>query len=118
MQFRVRTTITCSSNKQEISSIQELQHAVVTNKKLVQYKIKDNDKCSFCTESTETLTRLFCECHVVLDFYNRVLELMNEIVGTNHVRSSLTGKDIILNNIDENPKNVTNFIFLIAKHCL
>ena len=41
---------------------------------------------------------------------------MNEILGTNRVRSSLTGKDIILNNIDENPKNVTNFIFLIAEH--
>jgi len=42
-----------------------LHRSVVTNSYLYKCKLKDEDKCYFCGERTETLEHLFCECVII-----------------------------------------------------
>ena len=55
-----------------------LQRAIVTNKHLCVWKIRDDSLCTFCKNSTETIKHLFFECPEVASIWDGVIDLLNE----------------------------------------
>lgn len=67
------------------------QNILPTNKLLTQMKIKQNDKCTFCKTFTETIYHLFWECQIVNNFWNELLEFLNE----NIQNTEMNGKEAL-----------------------
>ena len=91
-----------------------LQRGIVTNIQLYKWKIIEQDKCSFCSETAESLVHLFCLCPIVrviwTEFENYVLQQFRipEI--------NLHPKCIILNTVVGTKRNhVVNFLCLVTK---
>ena len=83
-----------------------LLNAIVTNIQLKHYGIREDNKCSNCNSSPETVKHLFFDCEKVQpiwDFYNTKFKLM------------ITYKEVFLNNPTPNPKHVENCVMLIIK---
>ena len=59
---------------------------------------------------------LFCNCPVVKAFYEQVIQFTDWFVESSSFRRASNNAAIIFNEIEENAKNVTNFIFLMAKY--
>ena len=70
------------TNHSKLRSFQYLllQNALVTNKTLKQYKIKD-DKCTFCKIESETITHLLYDCsYSTAAFYTQVIDVISEMI--------------------------------------
>ena len=86
------------------TKLQWLQYRIVhrtlaTNKLLKDMKIKDDSKCSFCHNHTETLVHLFFYCPYV---YRMWLDIQNWLNTFTEIPISLSVKDIILGICDKN----------------
>ena len=90
-----------------------LQRGLVTNIQLSKWGLKDNDKCSFCTQEPETLSHLFCTCEKVKDLWDRFKEYVNVKFDSNII--DLEPKNIILNTICSKRSHVINFLCLVVK---
>ena len=51
-----------------------LHRRIPTNDFLLKIGRKENDNCTFCNNSSETLTHLFWSCHVTSSFWNSVTD--------------------------------------------
>ena len=91
-----------------------MQRGLVTNTQLFQWKILDNDQCTFCKTEAETLLHLFCFCPQVGELWNRVATYLMEKFNLENV--SLEPKNIIFNRITPRKNHIANFICLITKH--
>ena len=85
-----------------------LCRAIITNKNLKLFKVKSDDRCTFCLEDTETLEHLFVNCKMVKRFWNEVRKELK----TNRIWEA---RDIMFNTIENNPKLLSNFIVLLGK---
>jgi hypothetical protein len=88
-----------------------LHRIITTNRFLHIVKIADNDLCSFCNNTSETIVHLFVECDCVLDVW---LELHKWLVsnGFTHL-NQFSKKDIILGIMGEDI--IINLCLQIAK---
>ena len=86
-----------------------LMRAIVTNKHLQRYSIKQSNVCTFCESKPETIEHLFWECTIVKKFWNEVRHHFN-------MQMHLNVKNILFNIANSNPKVVENLILLIAKY--
>lgn len=88
-----------------------LMHAIVTKVNLKQWKIVDNDLCTFCNKSPESILHLFWECKYVKQIWARVSSWFTELDDS----LSVSRETIFFNNVHPNPNNAINTVTLITK---
>ena len=107
------------TNHSKLRSFQYLlmQNGIVINKRLRQYKIK-GDSCTFCDSEVETVMHLFCKCRYTKNFYEEAVKEINDMIPNCKMHNVLNDndKDNIFNHITENPKEIENLLFLVAKN--
>ena len=91
-----------------------------TNILLSKMKVKENNKCSYCTDTVDVIEQFFVvECPVVRHLWNFIKENILRECGI-YVKLHLT--DIMFgvqrSNIKENIIKKINHIILIAKMCI
>ena len=87
-----------------------LQSAIVTNKQLFKWKIKDNPLCTFCQEEEETILHLFVDCSKVKHLWDQIKKLLESEYESS---PKLDRASIILNKI--NKSDIGGFIVLLTK---
>ncbi len=90
-----------------------LHNAITTNDKLLEWKILDSDRCTFCGTSVETITHLFWECQVAQQLWNRLRDFCKQ-KGNRTINLSL--KNIIFSRIVPKPFDCINTMCLITMH--
>ena len=101
----------CKMNARIIFFQFQVNHrTLITNRKLFQFGIRDNDHCDVCA-TTETISHLLYECPNVRELWTELQLWLERSLNTNIFVSST---DILLGNPRNDP--VTNCIFLITKH--
>ena len=83
--------------------------AIITNMHLMHYKIRLDNRCTFCDIEKQTLSHLFLRCQVVKKFLSEICQWQNIPI------SSLSFEAITLNTITGNIREVQNTIILLAK---
>ena len=86
------------TNHSKLRSFQYLllQNALVTNKTLKQYKIKD-DKCTFCKIEWETIMHLLYDCsYSTAAFYTQVIDVISEMIPYSNLTMVPSKKKVIL----------------------
>lgn len=93
------------------------QRCLVTNVNLFYYKIRDSKKCTFCGRDDETIIHLFIECHIVQDFWRRVIDIFKFKFNDNRLNSlsPVSKHQIIFNTVSGHPCDYLNTLLLIAK---
>ena len=91
-----------------------LMNAIVTNKNLKLWKIKDTDLCSFCCREVETELHLFCGCDMVKALWVEVREIIN-IYDNSAPPIIFDPFNILCNTIHAKPTHIANFICLLTK---
>ena len=84
-----------------------LTKGLITNLQLKIYKIKEMNLCTFCSQYTETIVHLFCDCIHVRPLWSYI-----ENLSFNH---TLESSQIIFNNPVRNAKLVENVLILLTK---
>ena len=96
-----------------------LHNIYPTNILLSKIKVKENNKCSCCSDTVDVIEHFFVECPVVRHFQNFIEGITLRECGIN-VKLHLT--DIMFgvqrSNIKENIIKKINHIILIAKMCI
>ena len=89
---------------------QVLHRSLITNKKLQQFGIRDNNVCDNCDEE-ETIIHLLINCPVAVTIWREISQWLHRTLNS---EIHLETNDILLGN----PKNetVTNCVILIVKH--
>ena len=90
-----------------------LQRGLVTNIQLTEWKMIESDLCSYCCKHRETVVHLFVECEVVMTIWEKLMDYVQEIYGTQ--KYELNPKAIITNYIIEPKQHIVNFWCLITK---
>ena len=86
-----------------------IYNGIITNIALKHFGIKNNDLCSFCGNAPENLLHLFVDCIYVKDLWKEISVKYSIDV------SLLNTQNILLNNIEANPRLLPNLIVLLAK---
>ena len=89
-----------------------LHRSLITNVHLYHYKIRDNNRCSFCHNAKETYLHLFVYCNKVRDLWIRVEQLIKTFC---HEPLNFNIDTVIANKLYENPGHVGNLICLLTK---
>ena len=89
---------------------QILHRSLITNRKLTQFGIKDNESCDNCDE-TETITHLLYDCHKAAEIWRAVM-LWLESISPNTM--FFDKNSILLGNT--NNEVIVNYIILTTKH--
>ena len=89
---------------------QVIHRSLITNRKLFQFKIRDNDNCENCN-TTETISHLLIECPIANNLWTEIRVWLQIILNSTIYLSS---NDILLGNPRNEP--VTNCVILITKH--
>ena len=86
-----------------------------TNTFLCKIGIKQDNKCTFCNDSPETLIHIFWECPITQNFWKNLETWLKG--GCAHIRTlTLTEQDVIFQiQGRQRTDNVLNFILLVAK---
>ena len=92
-----------------------LQRGIVTNVQLAAWKITTSPDCYFCHQSQETLTHLFCSCQVVQDFWQGIIEWMQDRFGVKQQEITLSPTSIISNLLVPGVASMPNVLCLLAK---
>lgn len=93
--------------------------ALVTNRKLFLYKVKDSDKCTFCDLCPEDEIHLFCECSNVQYYWRTLKEYIRENASAEVYNFLLwSNKDIIFSTVHNNASNVINFLVTVTKRAI
>ena len=102
---------TCKLNARSMYfQFQILHRTLITNKKLYQFNIKENDHCEHCDE-IDTIVHLLYECRRFGDLWNDMENWLNTVL-TKPVKMDLPSI-IVGNNSNE---YITNQILIEAKH--
>ena len=91
-----------------------LQLSLVLNTQLKKWNITDTELCTYCNEYTETIEHIFFECTNA----QKLLSEVNRITNYYHKTANnydLNVKNVIFNDIEENPLALVNFIVLVIK---
>ena len=59
--------------------------SIVTQLQLHGFELVDDNLCKFCVKEADTLMHLFCDCEIVVSFWNNVSEFMSSRFRTNIV---------------------------------
>ena len=89
---------------------QILHRSLITNKKLHQFKIRDNELCDKCG-NIENISHLLYECIGTRDLWTKLETWLNSIMAK-PVKTDLNS--ILLGNPDN--KLIINYVFIICKH--
>ena len=84
---------------------QVLTRTLVTNKKLKQFKISEDDNCSFCNNEAETIEHLFFYCPKINDLWGKYIKWVQSV---NYNKIELDIKLILLG-----PKKIDPLLFTI-----
>ena len=92
---------------------QVINRTLVTNEKLMQFRIRDNDLCSYCIDDVETIHHLLYSCPLVLSLWEQVQKWCSD---NNYNKIILEDKFILIgvNNTDHLTQTVVN----ITKHTI
>ena len=90
-----------------------LQRGIVTNVQLCKWGLREDDLCSFCGKSKETLSHIMYYCECVQKMWEELATYLMERFKVNSV--NLNVNTILQNQIVSKKKHVGNFICLIAK---
>lgn len=92
-------------------------HAIVTNKHLKLWQIRDNYRCSFCDNFIENYAHLFFQCSVIRPIWNDLEEWLIQLNYTsgNFVEIEINVKNVLFNTLTKKRNHITNFIALIVK---
>ena len=98
-----------------------LQHSLITNVHLHEWKISETDLCTFCKKYPENWKHLFYECKEVANLWERLAE---QLQARFLCQIQCTYYNILFNRIAPRSHNVCNFIclatkqFIYSKRCL
>ena len=91
-----------------------LHNALVFNRQLYHWKIKNTDLCSNCNKEKETVLHFYCECEYAQKLWSEVQTFIYKRTGE---QITLTSQNIIFGNLS--PTNpVANIIVLATKSLL
>ena len=91
-----------------------LHSAIVTNEYLKRCRIVNDNWCTFCDETTETIEHLLWQCYHVQTFWNNVRQFINEILP-DLLQLHFSLYTIMMNKVHDKANHVANFIVLGAK---
>ena len=106
------TKQTTKNVKLQVFQYQILQNYLVTNSKLVYYKLKESNLCTFCSASKENVNHLFWECSKVSTLYDQCTEWLS---STGFPRISLTKVNVLLGIFPVKENIIQNQIILYMK---
>ena len=89
-----------------------LHRAIILNDRAYHWRLTKSNLCSFCNEAKEKLHHIFCECTVVRKFWNEVANLSYKMFK---IKPIINATRICLNTFHSDPRNVINFMGLVAK---
>ena len=89
-----------------------LQRAIITNKHLYRWKMRDNNMCSFCEKYKETYRHLFVECERIQPLWEYAEKYIQDLNCKSEV-SFNSLKDVLL--CQSVVKPIVNFIRLLVK---
>ena len=92
-----------------------MQSAIVTNKKLIQYGIRKDAKCTFCNLHIETLLVLFYDCSYTAMVYTEVTTVIEQLVPQAQIQMPSVS-EVIFNEIHPNANGIEYLLFLVAKY--
>ena len=106
-------TVYVTTNEPKLRSFQYrlLHNAIVTNKRLYQWKVKDSPKCAFCQEE-ETIEHLMFFCLEVQGLWKNVKKYLDRLC----CETFFTLETVMWNRIHKSAKNIANFVCLLIKH--
>ena len=113
--FLVRfTNIYKVTNHNKLRSFQYrlLQHAIITNRVLKIWNILDDDACTLCNKTMETITHLLWECEKVRQLWESITDIVNIYC---EAEAEYNLQKIMFNEIHSNPRHKANFVCLAAK---
>ena len=86
------------TNNSKLWSFQymSMQSAIVTNKKLFQYGIRKDAKCTFCNLHIETLLLLFYDCSYTAMFYTEVTTVIEQLVPQAQIQMPSVSEVILM----------------------
>ena len=105
--------IYCYTNVTKLRNFQfrMLHNKIFCNNILVHWNLVSSNICNFCNSSKQTVHHLFFECELVKAIW-LAFEDLCESFG---IPCCLTYKNVILNKVHDNPKQVVNFLLLLTK---
>ena len=92
-----------------------LHRALVMNTNLHKWKLREDDKCSFCGKELETFRHFFIFCKVVEQLWCSLEEFMMQF---DQQQIDFSIHNVICNKIIKDPRNVKNYICLLFKQYL
>ena len=89
---------------------QLLHRTIMTNRKLYQFNLRDNEECDYCGE-VETISHLLYNCKYIQQIWNLTIEWLTPLVRDEIYQDK---QSILLGN----SKNtiLINYVFIILKH--
>ena len=106
--------ITLSSKLREFQ-YRLLNSALITNKDLYKWGLKNHDRCSFCNLETETAVHLLVKCQVNKGIWDYVHGTMHTLTN---LFIQLSDSELFLGTIDTEGHILTNLISIIIKQYL
>ena len=92
-----------------------LHYAIVCNKELKMWNIKDCDLCSFCNLETENMIHLFAESKETAKIIEHVKNVVVKYNNQHIIVEKPTKTQIIMNNAVQPANSLYNFVLLAAK---
>lgn len=93
-----------------------LHNVIVTNHNLFTWKLRDDDRCTFCADSKEHTLHLFCQCRVVSAIWNEIRDriISNAPIEVQNILD-WSESNKIFNLVHPKPGHIVNMIILITK---
>lgn len=93
-----------------------LHNAVITNKHLYRYKMRDDNLCSFCALAEESILHLFFECTYVAQLWSDIkCYIDNKTAVSISNNCEWSAECIFFNCVHPTPSHVVNLIVVITK---
>ena len=89
-----------------------LHNAVITNTRLRQWGIVEDENCTFCRRSPESILHLLIECHYSTQLGNSLFDYIEEIAG---ISIKPTKAEFFLGILDGDLSHFYNNIMIIGK---
>ena len=90
-----------------------IRRAIVLNSHLKRWNRRENDLCSRCATTKETISHLFYECDGVCAFWRNVFPFIQQF--NRNVKIDMCKFNFLFNQIAGRSVNITNFLCLVFK---
>ena len=90
-----------------------IHRCLVTNSKLWYFKLRDNNRCSFCNLCKETIEHLFWECPISKTVWLQLKDWFTNVIGVTVI---LSATNILLGMADPTNRIPINHILMIVKY--